>query len=442
MRQRAHDVSAAASAPSHSRQNTNDTDSPPQPLFRSRSALGSTSVARYDLHPDLRSQEDSSDGSGSADGVQKGKPRVSSLDDCNSLYPSTSTTGGNQIQGLQDQVTDLKLKISTLKVKAQADNLRRRSMQSLRTPSPLTQTKQWYAIPGYRPPAIQTASKVESFERKMPSLAEEREKPAKPVAVEPGPAVQEASGNEEPGEIIPSPVVESPAPRLSTLITHYDSGKAEGRNSMSLLHSEPPNAVESMLPPVDELLASFPATPSSESSLVEPEFVEKGIREEDTGEHGSDLADEENGVPDTTPHEEREDAFDYEHFILHSALGNYSHGVPEEGSSDSSSTSEGSVETAREGQRDVPTRQSRRRRNSVDSVSTEVTFATATEGLSDGSSSVDGDDGIPEIDRELYGGEKNAVYTGGRGSPANENSTDVATWEPHPDAAVQFSRAC
>jgi hypothetical protein len=71
-----------------------------------------------------------------------------------------------------------------------------------------------------------------------------------------------------------------------------------------------------------------------------------------------------------TPHEEREDAFDYEHFILHSALGNFSQQMRRV-----SVSSHGSVETTR------PTHSVRHSRtNSSLSASTDATFATATEG--------------------------------------------------------------
>jgi hypothetical protein len=73
-----------------------------------------------------------------------------------------------------------------------------------------------------------------------------------------------------------------------------------------------------------------------------------------------------------TPHEEREDAFDYEHFILHSALGNFSQQMRRV-----SVSSHGSVETTR------PTQSVRHSRtNSSLSASTDATFATATEGES------------------------------------------------------------
>jgi hypothetical protein len=82
---------------------------------------------------------------------------------------------------------------------------------------------------------------------------------------------------------------------------------------------------------------------------------------------------------DATPHEMREDAFDYEHFILHSALGNFTQQLRRV-----SSSSNGSVETTR------PTYTARHSRtNSGMSDSTVATFATATEGRPDNEDDID-----------------------------------------------------
>jgi hypothetical protein len=82
---------------------------------------------------------------------------------------------------------------------------------------------------------------------------------------------------------------------------------------------------------------------------------------------------------DATPHEEREDAFDYENFYLHSALGNYSRSKMHRLSYISTT----SVETALA----IPPQSSPRvkhsRTNSADSMSTAATFATAVEGSYD-----------------------------------------------------------
>ena len=57
------------------------------------------------------------------------------------LTRARSTT---QMRDLRDQMQDLKGKISSLNRRAREDSLRRRSMQSLRTPSPFTAAENWY----------------------------------------------------------------------------------------------------------------------------------------------------------------------------------------------------------------------------------------------------------------------------------------------------------
>jgi hypothetical protein len=99
-------------------------------------------------------------------------------------------------------------------------------------------------------------------------------------------------------------------------------------------------------------------------------------------------------APEATPHEEREDAFDYENFYLHSALGSYSQSMRRR-----SHGSTGSTETTRPPQE----RGMKHGRNgSGDSVSTLATFATATENAySDYEDDDDEDDGQHEIDQAL-----------------------------------------
>jgi hypothetical protein len=98
-------------------------------------------------------------------------------------------------------------------------------------------------------------------------------------------------------------------------------------------------------------------------------------------------------------HEDREDAFDYEHFFLHSAMGTISQ--QRLGRRDSFS-SEDSVETTRglpasnsqEAKNDPRASLGHLRSESTDSVSTMATFATATEGL--------GSENGDEEDRDNY----------------------------------------
>ena len=82
---------------------------------------------------------------------------------------------------------------------------------------------------------------------------------------------------------------------------------------------------------------------------------------------------------DSRPHEEREDAFDYEHFILHSALGNFSRTGKLRRTSDSSTSSAATTRPVDDQSTSVD-QAARPRANSVESISTVASFATAVEG--------------------------------------------------------------
>ena len=63
----------------------------------------------------------------------------------------TRSTSSMQMRDLTHKMKDLKGKISTLRDRAREENLKRRSLQSLRTPSPFTAAEQWYtASPAYK----------------------------------------------------------------------------------------------------------------------------------------------------------------------------------------------------------------------------------------------------------------------------------------------------
>tara|TARA_R110002003_G_scaffold106_13_gene8825 strand:- start:24156 stop:25319 length:1164 start_codon:yes stop_codon:yes gene_type:complete len=111
----------------------------------------------------------------------------------------------------------------------------------------------------------------------------------------------------------------------------------------------------------------------------------------DEGEQGADSVYEDAvyEMPATERHEDRVDAFDYEHFFLHSAMGTYSL----EGRRASSIGSDSSTETTRpvtavqNHDEDVSATEKRvsyhTRNASADSVSTLASFATAAENQSD-----------------------------------------------------------
>ncbi|KAK4691237.1 hypothetical protein P7C71_g5718, partial [Lecanoromycetidae sp. Uapishka_2] len=315
------------------------------------------------------------------------------------LSRARSTT---QMSDLREQMSDLKGKISSLKQRAREDNLRRRSLQSLRTPSPFTAApEQWYA--GSSVPA-DTHAKVEpnvvgiaqasSGEEERGRKAFQDSGHASPV-LDPG-DVNTYAGKDAEAAVMLSPdpedlaLTDSPHPE-DEIVPTYPSKK--GR---LVLGSPEPEVSRKR-----ERLVIL-----SDSSPTKDKFNQVSAREPAEEPPPADAredsmyGDEDLHVSPTSPiverHEDRPDAFDYEHFILHSAMGSYS-GVGMRRSSStrkrgSSESSASSVETAKarnstgEGSKvtkveaAVGVNGSHGRQNSMDSVSTSDTFATADEG--------------------------------------------------------------
>lgn len=233
----------------------------------------------------------------------------------------------------------LHIKISSLKVRTQEDNLRRRSLQSLRTPSPLTAADPWY------PNALElrdghssrgsTARRDGSSEYSRELWSQNEDSQAK----------DEHDRTEQAGA---SPQEQPASTHTSTAweTAEYDDGRQSAAGSMY-------------------------------EDAEEGEFEDGDIDREALDEILREPLDEDLESPleafppaDGLPHEEREDAFDYEHFILHSALGNYTRQMRR-----ASNSSRESAATTR------PTRSVQHSRaDSAMSDSTVATFATATEG--------------------------------------------------------------
>ncbi|KAH1363883.1 hypothetical protein KXX63_005431 [Aspergillus fumigatus] len=253
-----------------------------------------------------------------------------------------------QVRDLQDQMKGLHIKISSLKVKAQEGSLRRRSLQSLRTPSPFTEGDQWY------PSALELKNSNGSLRsnpgRGHPADAQEshhHQERQEPETVRNGFAYDQRNHRTEQPEtkLQRKPSVASHAVSLNESLYEdaeeggYDMDGSAGsdidREALEEILREPLDDED-----LEESLEAFPAV---------PQHLEM------------------------TPHEEREDAFDYEHFILHSALGNYSRSKLRR----TSNVSTSSVETTRPYYEASGTRHSRS--GSTASLSTIATFATAIE---------------------------------------------------------------
>ncbi|KAL2011606.1 hypothetical protein VTN00DRAFT_4324 [Thermoascus crustaceus] len=293
------------------------------------------------------SRETPSPAQGLGVSATKEVPKITTAEEFNSAYPSedppSRAQSQLQVRDLRDQMKGLQIKISTLKVKTQEDNLRRRSLQSLRTPSPFTDAERWYTSAmeyrdggnnlnsnagyGWSPKHGQEASQDDECERS--DSRNENSSPEKDYEPE-------------------------------------SSGHADYDDQQSVIESQYEDAEEGDYEDEDEAYEEFPPVP---------------------------------GAAEATRHEDREDAFDYENFFLHSAMGSYSQSETRpRGQSYSSTTS---VETTRPIHRSSISRSPAKhaRTSSIDSVSTEATFATATEGAG-----VSDDEGNPEddIDNILY----------------------------------------
>ncbi|KAH6682120.1 hypothetical protein F5X68DRAFT_233835 [Plectosphaerella plurivora] len=242
-----------------------------------------------------------------------------------------------QVRDLKDQMQGLKGKISSLREQAKADSMRRRSMQSLRTPSPFTnaQVDQWYAA------------------EKKPPVAANVPKGRNPWNGELESVDGEALAKLE-RDAVARDVIEDDE---ESVVSEYEAAQEAIR---------------------DEEQANSDVTPE-DAEIIDDMRTEDGFQDDDDyrSESGDSVYHDTHQTP--LSHEDREDAFDYEHFFLHSALGSFSR---RRGSVDTY-TSDGSVETTRGPmQVDSDASGSLRRRGSGDTMTTVDSFATATEGRS------------------------------------------------------------
>ncbi|KAL2872060.1 uncharacterized protein BJX67DRAFT_98069 [Aspergillus lucknowensis] len=285
--------------------------------------------------------------------------KISNIEDFNTAYPvhdpPSRSQSQLQVRDLQDQMKGLHIKISSLKVKAQEDNLRRRSLQSLRTPSPLTAANHWYANP---------LDPTERNDHLNPGAGYGHVE--SPRSSHGGGSAHTSSSNTDSTLLVPETIPSGRTSSDGAILPPFElTDHEDGRSTAESLYEdaeEGENGVES---------------PRSE---IDREALEEILREpldDDLMENPMEAFPAVPHHTDDTPHEEREDAFDYEHFILHSALGNYSQARLRR----QSNASDTSVETTR------PIRERRSARHSrsgsATSISTVATFATAAEGQDD-----------------------------------------------------------
>lgn len=262
---------------------------------------------------------------------------------------------------LRDHVNDLKGRISSLKLKAQEDHLRRRSLQNLRAPSPFTSAKSWQSGAYASPSAVS------------------------PFTANTGLGIKA----EYSGRTTPSSSGNYSRPRTSTTT----SSQREGEELVSYDVEEHYQLSNAHVPS-----EHYTHNPARISNI--PETPEVGLDASGTDEEDFMSADEDDFAPTgesvyedavyefvpTERHEDRIDAFDYENFFLHSAMGTYS--MEDRRSSTSSGSSNATTRpvTALQTMDEVASEPGKRisfhaRNTSSASVSTIASFATAAEEL-------------------------------------------------------------
>jgi hypothetical protein len=300
----------------------------------------------------------------------------SSMDEGN-LSPTgdlrlTRSASSMQMRDLRDQMQDLKGRLSVLRDRARDDTMKRRSLQSLRTPSPFTAAEQWYAgAKGYREGGLSADAGV-------------AHPPWKEETVESDLTTEEKI--DAAGETTTKQVPEYASSEVTSVYEDVSEGHHDIDGQASI-HE----------PQIQEEEGNYNITAEDESKEIgdddqnyhNDEVVE---REEELDDYESDVSLYHDTLTTPISHEDREDAFDYEHFFLHSAMGTISQQRLARRDSVGSFSSEDSVETTRgppasaidgNGAMNVVERTSlgHLRTESTDSISTMATFATANEDL-------------------------------------------------------------
>ncbi|KAI9171331.1 hypothetical protein HJFPF1_00813 [Paramyrothecium foliicola] len=303
--------------------------------------------------------EDSQDASffygGKRDNARMSMQSVGSIS-IHSELGMTRCASAAQVRDLQDQMNGLRGKISSLREQARADSLKRRSLQSLRTPSPFTHAR-WDQ--GYMEPRdIKNNSTDNAIAQATGNAEIPLDSGAKPEISGSGPGQNEppprTSHEEEKNNQFPDQTNADGVDLVDAVNGHNDDTYYEADD----MHTENGDVV------------------SAEEAVQNPKSMPEPVVDDDASESGESLYHDTYQAP--ISHEDREDAFDYEHFFLHSAMGTISHGRFGRKGGPGSVSSEDSIETTR------PITPAKRA--SLETISSVETFATADEGRASRSS--------------------------------------------------------
>ncbi|KAF4627902.1 hypothetical protein G7Y89_g10254 [Cudoniella acicularis] len=270
----------------------------------------------------------------------------------------TRSASTNQMRDLRDQMQDLKGRLSVLRDRARDDTMKRRSLQSLRTPSPFTAAEQWYtAAKSYgEEPLSADAGVVQPPWKQEADVTED-------VDVEP----KQDADDQEVTRHIPN--------YASSDVTSVYEDVPEGRPVSAI----PPRIYEPRIEEEDE-----PPSPQKEAeeAAEEDDYNDEIVNADEADDYESDSSLYHDSLDHPISHEDREDAFDYEHFFLHSAMGTIGQqrrdSVSSFGSEDSTETTRGPIIEVADNA-DGRLSLTHIRSESSASISTIATFATAEE---------------------------------------------------------------
>jgi len=372
----------------------------------------------------------------SAGPEQEASQHISNSSEIDTKFPTNTTLTRSrstmQMRDLREQMQDLKGKISTLKERAWRDNLRRRSLQSLKTPSPFTAADQWHTGADiYRRGRRTTDNGFELNGLPSPLESDEERKP------------NSANGSLHSSKLDDRGAQLGTEDAHSVVPSQYESVQEEAGDEYDRFWDNED------APPADKLNGYH-----QRNSDVGDEWKEDSTLDDQDFYESSPS-------PMGERHEDRADAFDYEHFFLRSDLGNYGRMNHRRrnsvDSTDSVETTKGptifdnptskemtpmqSYETSQTSQIENARHKGHYRNNSVDSISTFATFATATEGRgSDAGSEADEEEWEQHQRQYPMAGTWNQDYFSHHTST---NSSEI--WSsrlhtaPRPDSAIRVN---
>ncbi|QIX02374.1 hypothetical protein AMS68_007891 [Peltaster fructicola] len=327
-----------------------------------------------------------------------------------------SIAGSSASEDLRDQMASLKGRISNLKERAREDKMRRASANNLRDSSPFNNAshdapEMWY----------NQSSSQDSHSPSLPQWPHDAPTGSRNAFAELA-ARQKSSGSDSSGLAKKTVDLHKRTPSGTAIVEpayqRFSHHQYKGSAEMPGAFNDP----EYSEPEMDEYQSdTFYEDASPDDSPVE-EMASSDAEEDDMEESIYNDVEEED--PNFVPHEEREDAFDYEHFFLHSAMGSYNSGQISSDEEVSDTASVSSTATARAPQtqmeehfdeEEMPQtpgtpdalrliearlQNQHGRSMSSESMSTLATFATADEGgTSRSGSRLDWSSPVPEVPR-------------------------------------------